>query len=416
MTYQHNINFLSPLEFWKHKLTVSIHSIQEVQAFQTLYKAKTLEIDGQKVDSTIYQIVRIPNNFSLQKWHVIRYQSFISIVDNFDNFNYRKFMISRWIYFTTQAPVFEKLEFQESFLTRLDVLRISSVSILGTLYPQEEKIFLAGILLWAREEISKDLEEDFNNSGLTHILAVSGFNISILIVFLGFFFEKIPAPLRLVAMILGICSFVAFVWFWAPVVRAGIMGVLGYILLHIGRSPHTLSLILVTASMMVFWSPLSLNYDVSLHLSFLAVLWIYFTQWFFKKVFFFIPQVFAIQEAFVLTLSALVFTFPIMLFQFGQVSLLAPFANIAVTWMIPPAMFFGFLSVIFSFLFPFLAHIAAFFAFILLAYWIEVVRFFWGLDFALLKVDFWPYGLYAEILYFIVIIFLLGFLYKRNRV
>jgi len=63
-----------------------------------------------------------------------------------------------------------------------------------------------------------------------------------------------------------------------------------------------------------------------------------YTQDFFTKIFSWIPSTFAIREAFVLTLSALSFSLPIMIFQFGQVSLLAPFANIAVTWTIPLAM------------------------------------------------------------------------------
>jgi len=89
---------------------------------------------------------------------------------------------------------------------------------------------------------------------------------------------------------------------------------------------------------MTLLSPLTLLYDVSLHLSFLAVIGIIYTQEFWTKIFSFLPSFFAIREAFVLTLSALVFALPIMIFQFGQVSLFAPFANIAVTWTIPIAM------------------------------------------------------------------------------
>jgi competence protein ComEC len=103
---------------------------------------------------------------------------------------------------------------------------------------------------------------------------------------------------------------------------------------------------------MVLYSPLSLNYDVSLHLSFLAVIGIVYTQGFFKYVFSFLPDFLAIREAFVLTLAALSLTLPIMMFQFGQVSLLAPLANIAVTWTIPIAMLLGFLSLCLFLVFP----------------------------------------------------------------
>jgi competence protein ComEC len=103
---------------------------------------------------------------------------------------------------------------------------------------------------------------------------------------------------------------------------------------------------------MIILSPFSLNYDVSLHLSFLAVLGIIYTQKFFDNLFNFLPNFLEIKTAFVLTLSALVFTLPIMIFNFGQVSILAPFANIAVTWTIPIAMLFGFISILVHFVSP----------------------------------------------------------------
>jgi hypothetical protein len=63
-----------------------------------------------------------------------------------------------------------------------------------------------------------------------------------------------------------------------------------------------------------------------------------YAQDFWLKVFKFMPETLAIREAFVLTMSALTFTLPIMLLNFGQVSVMAPLANVAVTWTIPIAM------------------------------------------------------------------------------
>ena len=89
---------------------------------------------------------------------------------------------------------------------------------------------------------------------------------------------------------------------------------------------------------MVIISPLSINYDINFHLSFLAVLGILYTQKFFEKIFFWLPDFLAIRESFVLTLSAMSFALPIIIFNFGQVSIMSPIANIAVTWTIPLAM------------------------------------------------------------------------------
>ena len=94
------------------------------------------------------------------------------------------------------------------------------------------------------------------------------------------------------------------------------MGILGYIISQHGRNQKNLTLLLFTAVCMGLYNPASLLYDVSLHLSFLAVMGIIYTQEYFKNFFFWVPQIFAIREACVLTLSALSFALPIMMFQF----------------------------------------------------------------------------------------------------
>jgi competence protein ComEC len=127
---------------------------------------------------------------------------------------------------------------------------------------------------------------------------------------------------------------------------------------------------------MVIYSPLVMNFDVSFHLSFLAVVGIIYTQKHIEKIFLFLPETLAIREAFVMTLAALVFSLPIMIFNFGQVSLLAVFSNIAVTWTIPLAMLGGFISIIVDFISHQAAVYLSYFTWILLSWDIKVVHFF----------------------------------------
>jgi len=59
--------------------------------------------------------------------------------------------------------------------------------------------------------MSEELKTDFNNSGLTHFIAVSGFNITILIVFLSYLFKIFPIFIRIILITLSIASFVILV-------------------------------------------------------------------------------------------------------------------------------------------------------------------------------------------------------------
>ena len=158
---------------------------------------------------------------------------------------------------------------------------------------------------------------------------------------------------------------------------------------------------------MTIYSPYSLNYDISFHLSFLAVIWIVYTQDFLNKIFNFLPDFLYIKESFILTLSALSFTLPIIFFNFWQISILSPIANIAVAWTIPIAMLIWFVSIISFYLYSYIWIWFWYITWILLKFDILMVNFFWSLDFAIIKIDFWIYKNYLTLLYFSILIFMI---------
>jgi hypothetical protein len=193
------------------------------------------------------------------------------------------------------------------------------------------------------------------------------------------------------------------------------MWLLWYIVLLSGRKWHWYTLLIFTAWLMVLISPYSINYDISLHLSFLAVLWIIFTQNFYKKIFHKVTETLAIKEALVLTFAALTFTLPLMLFNFWQVSILSPFANISVTWTIPIAMLLGFISIIVYLVSPLFWEIIWYLTWLLLKFDMLVVDFFWNLEFSVFKYDFWIYRTEFLILYFLISIFLLLYFNAKKK-
>lgn len=413
-----NLTRLDPFLFSPQKIEVTITDIHKKTSFSTDYIGRVEHLWNTSLhDRLIHTIVRIPWNFSLDPWDSIEYSSRLYMIENFDGFEYKKFMLSQDIYFRSYGSTFLKNSTSNihPLFLYISQKRNDLLSVLEKLYPPEEKIFLAWILLGAREDIPQELRENFNKSWLTHFIAVSGFNITILVIFFGFLFQYFPLYLRTFLVVASIILFTILVWFSAPVVRAAIMWGIAYIILSMWRSSSNLTLVLLTACIMVWVSPLSLNYDVSLHLSFLAVIGIVYTQWFFKKIFSFLPSILAIREAFVLTLSALSFTLPIMIFNFGQISLFSPIANIAVAWTIPLAMLLGFLSIIGYSISTSLWYFLAFLDWLLLKYDILMVYFFGNLDFAILQLDFGEYGIYFQTIYFMILIFFITVFSIRTK-
>ncbi|MDD2871352.1 MAG: ComEC/Rec2 family competence protein [Candidatus Gracilibacteria bacterium] len=407
-------------QFYNKKDVEYIYIIDEVNKkneFTVEYIANLINIGDKKIDKEIKGLLNIDKNYDLSKGDVIKTNSKIFELEDFNGFSYKKYMLSKNIYLKSNIFSFETVDKVKVNKIENNIINLRKyfLDVIYEIYPGEEAIFLGGILLGARESLSPDLKQDFNNSGLTHFIAVSGFNITIIIIFLSMLVKYFPVFLRAIIITAGIVFFTILVGDTAPVIRASIMGLIGYYVLISGRKGNMLSIILLTASIMVFLSPLSINYDISFHLSFLAVLGIIYTNKFFEDVFHFLPNVLEIKTAFTLTLSAMTLTLPIMMFNFGQVSILAPLANVAVTWTIPIAMLFGFLSIIVYFVYPIAGIIVGYLTWIFLKWDIIVVHFFGKLDWSIIKIDFGVYKNYLEILYFMVLVFIILWFRKDGK-
>lgn len=399
--------------------TWEVMSVHKRSDFYDEYIVKLSKVSDSVFTENIQYILRVPKNFVLEPRQIISHQGVMYALEDFDGFAYQSFMLSKDIYFSTSTNNIDNVSHNTEWLKyKMYTMREHLLKNIASIFPWREAIFLWGILFWARENIPSELKEDFNNSWLTHFIAVSGFNITLCIIFISYIFWFLPLYIRSCLVILSIILFSFFVWLWAPVVRAAIMWILWYVFLQSWNKSNTLTLIAFTAVLMGLYSPLSLNYDVSLHLSFLAVIGIVYTQEIFMKLFSWIPSTFAIREAFVLTLSALSFSLPIMMFQFGQISLLAPFANIAVTWTIPLAMLWWAITLIVNFISPALWELIWYFTWILLRYDIAMVELFGNIDWALLRLDFWAYSNYLQVLYFMMLTYVLAIFHikKKNQI
>jgi hypothetical protein len=119
------------------------------------------------------------------------------------------------------------------------------------------------------------------------------------------------------------------------------------------------------------------------------------------------PNTFEIRTATAITFSALVFTFPVMMFNFWQISIVAPLSNVLVTWTIPIVMLFGFVSIILYSILPILWMIVGYFARILLRWDILVVNTLWSFRYGVWKADFWDYSGYLELFYFMILVFVI---------
>jgi competence protein ComEC len=268
---------------------------------------------------------------------------------------------------------------------KLSAIRTSVENQIGLVLPEPHASLLAGLLTGTRRGLSADLSDSFRRSGLTHIVAVSGYNVTIILTLCSSFLFWVPIKKRLLPLALGAGLFALFVGAGAPVVRAAIMGTLGLIALSAGRVATTRLLILWTAFLMVLWNPIILWYDASFQLSFLAVLGLSEVSPWLKPLLRRVTETLAIRESLTATLAAQIATLPLSVLLFHQFSLIAPVSNILVAPLIPFSMLLGFLATMLSYIWMPLGLIVGYYAWFTLELILKIAVISSSLSFASLS-------------------------------
>lgn len=210
---------------------------------------------------------------------------------------------------------------------------------------EPQSSFLSGILLGSRQDIPADLKEDFSKVGLTHILAISGYNIAIIgtaVSWLLLLFWR-----RTVAFWFSIAAIVIFTILTgasASVVRAAMMGGLVLLANNSGRLYNSKNALTLAAFLMILANPMVLRYDIGFQLSFLATLGLIYVAPLFANFLKKLPKWGNLREIFIITLSAQLMVLPLVLYYFHNFSLIAFLANIVILPLIPLAMLLGFLT------------------------------------------------------------------------
>lgn len=246
---------------------------------------------------------------------------------------------------------------------------------LQALFPQEGYQVLSGILLGRRNSLDTSLRDDLKNSGLMHIMVVSGSNVMMIIIVLSLLFRMITPWIRIGIVMISIVGFTLLVGGDAPVWRAALMGIIGYGFQLWGYRSPWLVLPFFVAAVLALIRPLSLVYDIGFQLSFLSVVSIIVFAPLFRRWFSFLGVFF--DEVAGMTLAATLGTLPITVYYFGAFPIMGIFANIFVGPCIPLAMYSGILAVGVQIISPGLATIIGYLPWILVKYILEVIHFFW---------------------------------------
>lgn len=275
---------------------------------------------------------------------------------------------------------------------KLFALKNALLKKFSQVVPFPESALLGGIVLGTKSALTTTLRDEFITTGTIHIVALSGYNVSIVAEAIMRGFQFIFA--QTISIVFGFISIVLFVVMTgasSTAVRAGVMATLALFSRLSGRPYAITRALLVAATLMVLWNPKILVFDVSFQLSFLATLGLIFVAPVIERARFIkiLPNFF--KEIVSATISAQIAVLPFLLHTMGLLSIVSLPINLLILPFVPAAMFFGTAAGIIAFL----SHLAAlpfgFIAYGMLRYIFVVVHFGSTLPLAAVTVKNFPF-------------------------
>lgn len=267
----------------------------------------------------------------------------------FEDFDYQKYLERYNIYAVIRYP--ERLLILKSHCgnfikEQILVLKSWFIGRMFLVIPFPQSSLMAGILLGARRGLPQYITDNFNATGISHIVAISGYNITLIVLMINSLAKFLGRRASFYLGCLVLVSFIILTGGTASVIRASVMGFMVLLASVIGRQYRILPALLCAGFFMLLQNPRILFWDVGFQLSFMATLGIVLLMPHLETITKAIPSLFGARELLLTTFSAIAATMPLTLLDFSRLSLAAPLVNLLAIPVVPAVMFFGALSVL----------------------------------------------------------------------
>lgn len=280
-----------------------------------------------------------------------------STARNYMGFDYSNYLKTKKIFGTVNLKE-EDVEIishdnSNIILRKIYELRNLMKTKIEKLLPKETSGLCLGMLIGETSGIEENMQEDFRDSNLSHILAVSGANVSYIIVSITYIFNKMCLRKRLskIISIILLILFMLLTGCTSSVNRACIMAILMLIAELLCRKSDIYNNLAISALILLIINPYSLL-DIGFQLSYMGTIGIVFLH---DKIGSFIKINNKIVKYFfemiVVTTCANLAIIPIMMFHFNTISLTFYFSNIIVGPILGIVVIIGFIMFFISLIF-----------------------------------------------------------------
>jgi competence protein ComEC len=258
----------------------------------------------------------------------------------FDQFDYRTFLAEQGIAGVMPSARLVRVTSHagDPLHTMLFGLRHAVIDAVDRALPEPQAALLLGVVFGYRAALPRRLEQQMIASGLIHIVVISGLKVSFLARIVQQAIGRLApgaAPLIAVGAMVG---YALLAGASAAALRAAAMGVLVVVAGRLRRDSHVFVSLALTGAIMLGLKP-ALAHDVSFQLSFAGTAGIAAMTDGIAQRLGWIPAI--LRDPFAATIAAEAATWPLMLANFHQLSIVAPAANALVLPLLPAIMVLG---------------------------------------------------------------------------
>ena len=325
------------------KVILAIDKVLKPGNYHHKYVADVVQLDSKK--TTGHVLLNIEKDSTSLLFHtgdlVFLKNKFQDIKSSLNphQFNYKHYLkkqgINQQVYITHQEILLLD-ESKVSLLRFIDAFRVKiQKSLRRYHFTDDELAVMNALLLGQRQEISKQLSDNYSKAGAIHILAVSGLHVGVILLILSLILKPLERVnngklIKLVLVILSLWFFAILAGFSASVIRAVTMFsaiALGQFFNKRNAVEHSL---IFSMFIILLWKPLFL-FDVGFQLSYTAVFGIIWIQpvlyqlW--KPNFFIVDQGW---QLITVSVAAQLGVLPISLFYFHQFPALFFISNLII--------------------------------------------------------------------------------------
>ncbi len=302
-------------------------------------------------------LVNLPSFHNLKIGQVCKFEGALVEPENFLEFDYKEYLERKNIYLISENPNFECRnikEIRKGFFLRniLTDFKSDLVENVDAVLSEPQSSLLVGILFGQKRLFSNVFDGYVRMAGVSHVVAASGYNVSILVIAIGTAFGFLKSRLKITASLIAVWCFTLLSGLSSSIIRACIMLTISLLALFYGRGNSVHISLPLTTTIFLLFDPYIL-YDIGFQLSLSATFGLVYISPILQKIAekLFQKRKFLILEQYVIpTMSCTISTLPVSVSIFQTFSIWSVPANTFILPIIENTMLWGFLSILTQFL------------------------------------------------------------------